>query len=249
MGDNSSAEERIKAALAAHPEEAVFHELNARVLRAKDQPVAPVREAYERSIELDPENVAALTGLAEIAAEAGDRSEAVALYDRATEADPDDAEAPYAAIQLLLVPEPTSETETEEVVRRLEEMLRKHPRNGSAANDLAKIFIARKDLDRAMALARRADRFILAIEASETIGWIHLLRKEPEPAVKALTRAVERRPHAATPRYRLGLAHLADGDEESARKAFREVIDAEADPESDQALAQLARLDAGDAPE
>ena len=147
----------------------------------------------------------------------------------------------YSAARLLI------ESNTDEAMERLEKMLVEHPRHGRSANDLAVLLAERKDFDRAMKLAVRANRFVSAPEAVETIGWIHLLREEPEPAIKVLTRAVERRPTAAVARYRLGLAYLANGDEESARKTFREVIEGGTNPESDKALAELARLDAGSA--
>jgi thioredoxin-like negative regulator of GroEL len=90
-------------------------------------------------------------------------------------------------------------------------------------------------------LARRADYFITVPEAPETLGWILLLRQEHEPAVEALTRAVRRRPDATRARYRLGRALAANGDEESAREAFLEVMKTDA-PEAEQARIEIARL-------
>jgi tetratricopeptide (TPR) repeat protein len=86
-------------------------------------------------------------------------------------------------------------------------------------------------------------------EALETLGWVYLLRGEPERAVEALTRALELRPEAAVARYRLGLALAAQGDDSSARKAFAEVLATGAlpEPEAERARAELARLeDRGD---
>jgi tetratricopeptide (TPR) repeat protein len=240
LGEHDTAQTRIATALEAHPGEAVFHELHARALRAGGGPGALFREAFERAIELDPEYAPALAGLAEVSAEAGERAAALALYDRAAEADTDDPGPAYAAVQLL-----SPAQEAEEAERRLVALLELHPRHAGAANDLARILAARgQDLDRALALAQRAVLFRTAPEAPETLGWIHLLREEPGRAVEALRRALELRPEAASARYRLGLALAAQGDEQGAREAFREVIETGAVPETEQARAELARLDA-----
>jgi tetratricopeptide (TPR) repeat protein len=241
LGEHEKAAARLAAALEAHPDEAVFHALRARSLRAAGQPPALVREAFERAVELDPEHARALAGLAEVAAEAGEREAALALYDRAAEADPDDPGPARAAIQLL------ASGEEREAQRRLEELLRRHPLDAGAANDLARILAARgRDLDRALELAQRAERFQMAPEALETRGWVHLQRGEPEPAVEALRGALELHPEAATARYRLGLALAAQGDEAGARKAFTEVLATGTltEPEAERARAELARLDA-----
>jgi tetratricopeptide (TPR) repeat protein len=245
LGEHEKAAARIASALEAHPDEAVFHELRARSLRAAGQPRALVREAFERAVELGPEHAPALAGLAEIAAEAGERQAALALYDRAAAADPDDPGPSYAAIGLL-----ASGQEGEEAQRRLEALLRGHPHHAGAADGLARILATRgRDLDRALELAQRAVRFQGPPEALETLGWVHLLRGEPERAVEALTRALELRPEVAMARYRLGLALAAQGDDPGARKAFSEVLATGAlpEPEAESARAELARLeDRGD---
>jgi tetratricopeptide (TPR) repeat protein len=241
LGEHGKAEARIASALEAHPDEAVFHALRAHSLRAAGQPPARVREAFERAVALDPEHAPALAGLAEISAEAGEREAALALYDRAAAADPADPGPAHAAIQLL-----APSREPDEAQRRLEEILRQHPLHAGAANDLARILAARgRDLDRALELARRAVRFQGSHEALETLGWIHLLRGEPERAVEALTRALTLRPEAAMARYRLGLALAAQGDGPGARKAFTEVLATGAlpEPEAEQVRAELARLE------
>jgi tetratricopeptide (TPR) repeat protein len=241
LEEHETARARVAAALAAHPDAAEFHDLHARALRASGEPRTRVREAFERAIELDPEHARALAGLAELSAEAGERQAALALYDRAAAADPADPAPAYAASQL-----PAPERESEGAQRRLEELLRQHPHHARAANDLARILAASGgDLDRALELAQRAVRFRTAPGAPETLGWILLLRGEPKQAIEALTRALELRPEDAMARYRLGLALVAEGDEEGAQTAFREVLETEAlpEPEAEHARGELARLE------
>ena len=239
LGEHDEAKARAAAALDAHPEEPVFHELAARALRAAGGPGEEVRKSLERAIELDPEQTGALVVLAELSAEAGDNDAAIALYDRATRAAAEDPRAAREAIALL-----QSLGRTEEALLRLAILLESHPHDARAANDLAQILAARgEDLDRALAHAKRADYFFFSVpEAPETLGWIHLLRGEPEPAIEALTRALELRPEATSARYRLGLAFAAQGDKERARRAFLEVLTAGA-LEAEQARIEIARLD------
>jgi len=154
QGDHDGAERRSAAALASDPDAAVFHELRARVLRAAGRPPAQVREAYERALELDPADAAALAGLAELRAASGEREAALLLYDRAAAADPDDPEPARAAARLLLDSGSTAAAE-----QRLAALLERHPRDGVAALELARIAAERGDAERARLLAERAAWF------------------------------------------------------------------------------------------
>ena len=169
---HEAAQRRIAAALAAHPDAAVFHELRARALRSEGRPPELVREEFERALELDPEHAPALAGLAELSAGVGEIEAAVALYDRAADANPDDPAPAHAAARLLL-----DRQETREAERRLEELLERHPREASAAYELARILAARGELDRAQALAERAAWFRTP-GADETLAQIRGLRAD-----------------------------------------------------------------------
>jgi tetratricopeptide (TPR) repeat protein len=238
LGQHDEARARVEAALQANPKAAVFHDLKARALLAAGGPEDEIRLSFQQAIERDPTYVEALISLAELM-EADEKTDtALALYDRASDATPDDLRAAHAAIALLRSAERIEEAES-----RLEVLVEKHPTDARAANDLAEILAERgEDLDRSLELARRADYFITVPEAPETLGWILLLRQEHEPAVEALTRALEIRPGATSARYRLGLALAAQGDEERAREAFLEVMKTDT-PEAEQARIEIARLD------
>ena len=238
LEQHDEAQEFIAAALAAHPDAAVFYDLKARALRAAGGPADEIRKAFQQAVERDPTHLDSLISLAELAAADDKIDAAIALYDRASEAAPDDLRAAHAAIALL-----RSAERVEEAEPRLAALVESNPTDAQAANDLAEILADRgEDLDRSLELARRADYFITVPEAPETLGWILLLRQEYEPAVEALTRALELRPESASARYRLGLALAAQGDEERAREAFLEVMKADA-PEAEQARIEIARLD------
>jgi len=168
LGQHEKAQGLIDGALAANPDEAVFHELQGRALHAAGQP-EPARAAYERALELDARSWRALAGLAALAAEAGDPSEALTLYDRAIEISPEDPAPALAAVALV------RETDPEETARRLQRFIDLHPRSASEANELAGLLADRGELARARSYAARAAWFRLP-EAEGTLERIEELR-------------------------------------------------------------------------
>jgi len=245
LGEAERALARLDAALVVHPENPAFHLVRARALRAAGRPPEVVREAFEQSLELDPKNPEAALGLAQLLAERGDVERALALYDGVeSEEEPDAAAtAAYAAAQLLV-----ALGRTEQAERHLATLLDTQPTHGRAANDLARLLVARGgEVERAEGLARRAVLLRAGPEAFETLGQIQLKRGEALAAVETLKQAVERYPESATARYQLGLALLASGDSPGAREAFRSALDLGSFAEADRARAELALLEEGDA--
>ena len=167
----------VDRALAADPDEAVFHELQGRAHHAAGH-TEPARAGYERALELDAQSWRALAGLAGLTAESGDPARALALYDRAIAAGPEDPAPALAAVALV------RETDPEQTARRLEQFLDRHPREASAANELAGILADRGELNRASFYASRAAWFRLP-EAKETFAKIEKLRAAA-PAASAL---------------------------------------------------------------
>jgi tetratricopeptide (TPR) repeat protein len=236
-GKAGEALEAAQAALAANPDQAAFHELRGRALRAAGDP-AGAREALARSLELEPERAGALVELAALSAEQGDRDTAIALYDRAARAKPDEADAAWAAIQLL-----AASGDGTEIEPRLEALLARHGTHAAAANLLAQR-LAERDPERAFAMARRAVRFRGGPDALATLGRMQLERGEAERAASTLGRSVELRPDSPSTRYWLGRALAAAGDTDGARRALSEALVAEAFPEKEAAQRELARLNA-----
>lgn len=168
---------RVEEAIAASPDAAVFHELLG-VALVRAERIDPARASFERARELDDQNWRALAGLALLAAESEDPAQALALYDRAIAAKPEDSGPALAAVALVQGADP------EEAIRRLEALLDAHPRTASAANDLAGILVDRGELDRARRLASRAAWFRLP-EADATLARIEALRPEAPEAETA----------------------------------------------------------------
>jgi tetratricopeptide (TPR) repeat protein len=223
-------------ALAAHPEEALFHELRGRALWGAGDPGA-AREALQRALEFEPERATALAELAALTAEQGDRETALALYDRAALSDPAQAAYPWAAIQLLAT------GDDDDLERRLEALLARHGTHAAAANLLARRLLER-DPKRALELAHRAVRFRGGPDALETLGRAEFEHDDAASAVETLGLSVELRPDSPSTHYWLGLALAATGDKDRARGALNTALVTEAFPEREAARAALARLDA-----
>src|SRR5262249_43771118 len=179
MGKPVEALQAAQAALAAHPDEARFHEIAGVALHAAGDP-GSAREELERALELDAERPGALDELAALAAEQGGLETAIAFYDRADRADPEQGAHAWNGVQLVAASDDGAAVE-----RRLEALLAHHGTHAAAANLLAQRLLAR-DRERAYALARRAVRFGGGPDALDTLGRIQLERGDPERAAKTL---------------------------------------------------------------
>jgi tetratricopeptide (TPR) repeat protein len=237
-GKPDAALDAADAALAAHPDQTLFHELRAQALRAMGD-AAAAREALERALALEPERASVLAELAALAAEQGDRNAAIALYDRASRADPEESAYAWAAIQLLAA----SDHDGSELDRRLEALLSRHGTHAAAANLLAQRLRGR-DPERAFALARRAVRCRGGPDALDTLGRLQLERGDSERAAKTLGVSLELRPDSPSTQYWLGRALFAAGDADGARRSFSAALAADDFPEKQDAVARLARLNA-----
>ena len=239
LGRRDEALRRVEAALEAHPDAAVLHVLRGEVLRDAGRPAAEVGAALERAIELDPDRPEALAALARLRGEAGQIDAALGLYARAASADPSEPAYLEAAVRLLRAADRSKQAD-----ERLEEMIVRYPREPQPAIDLAAELVRRRtDLDRAVALAKRAVLFQGGAEALEVLGNAQLERGDAVEAVKAFQNALKLDPGSSSVRYRLGLGLARSGDVEGARDAFRQVLESAAAPEAEQARAELARLE------
>jgi tetratricopeptide (TPR) repeat protein len=154
-GESAEGLAQVEASLRAQPEAAVFHALRGRALSLGGAPESEIRPAYERALELDPDEPRALLGLARLDAAGGNGESAAALYARAIAADPGNRTAVREAAALLV-----ALGRREAAEERLETLLREHPYDVEAAIALAELRLARgAERERTLELARRAVHF------------------------------------------------------------------------------------------
>ncbi|MCL4685932.1 tetratricopeptide repeat protein [Myxococcota bacterium] len=238
-GRADRARQAAERAAAKHPEHAPFHALVGRVALAQGDADA-AGQAFERAREADPSLSAALVGLGQIALAGGDAERAASLFDEAARSSGDDPGPLYGVAQAFLQAGQAAEAE-----RRLETLIEAHPDHAAAANDLAWLLAEqRRDLDRALDLARRASRLLPGPDVQDTLGWVYLQRGELDLAVEAFEKALQARPSFPMARYHLGMALAKRGDTEAARRELQLALDGGSFPGVEDARAQLAQLDA-----
>jgi len=227
----------IDRALRARPDSASLHTLMgttlARAYRSTD-----ARSAFKRALAIDPDHPEALGGMAALAGAAGDTQRAVEGFDRAAGFDPGNAAYTYAAAQLVLAAGDRNAAET-----RLRAIVRRSAGHAGARNDLAWLLATDgKDLDLALSLAKEASRQMPESATFDTLGLVHIQRREHEEAVDALEKAVADPESSPTVQYHLAMALSQSGNTERAREMLRRALAGGAFPELEAARKQLAEL-------
>lgn len=116
-----------------------------------------------------------------------------------------------------------------------------------AQNNLAMIYAdhlrSPENLDKALALMREHATSDIA-EVLDTLGWVHYRRGEVEQAVRYLRSAVASDGRDPLMRYHLGLAYLANDQQEDARRELLIVMQDSAESAAkDHARQVLASMD------
>ncbi|HKA15553.1 MAG TPA: hypothetical protein VKH41_11090, partial [Myxococcota bacterium] len=163
---------QVETALAKHRDSAVLHALHGDALAAAGSDARAVRAAYQRSLEIEPEQHRALAGLAALEDKAGAFESALALYDRAARADTADRASVREAARLEAQLERRAEAEA-----RLSALLREHPYDAQGAIALAELRRSRGGGPEVTEeLARRAVKFGGGPAAQELLDRIQAER-------------------------------------------------------------------------
>ncbi|MHC4079984.1 MAG: sulfatase-like hydrolase/transferase [Planctomycetota bacterium] len=117
----------------------------------------------------------------------------------------------------------------EEAVELLLAYYEGHSDDPTASNNLAWMLAehgdGEQDLDRALELSKFATaRRPSSAAFADTLGRVHLTRRDGESAVAALARAVKLQPDNAAYQYHLGRAYRLDGRPDAAREAFAAAV-------------------------
>ena len=113
-----------------------------------------------------------------------------------------------------------------EAERRYEEILKRDPRSGLAANNLAAIFIEQgQNYGYAEKLAGIAlEQLPAEAEVADTVGSLHYRRANYRTAIRFFQQAVALEPTNPLFHYRLGQAYVANAEPERARGAFQSAL-------------------------
>jgi tetratricopeptide (TPR) repeat protein len=177
-----------------------------------------------------------------LAERAGDVPAAIALYDRARESDPSDAEPGFAAAELV-----AGRGDRAQAIDRLVAVLRIDPRHARAALRLADLLAQEPiDLDRAQDFAQRAVALGGGVGALEALGRVRVMKGDGERAVANLREAQKLDPDRPSVQYWLGRALALTGDDAGARDAYERVVESGSGPEVERARAELAARGGGE---
>ncbi len=241
VGRAGDATQRIVGLLAKRPDSAPLLALRGRVALAAGQGEAAAAD-FERALALDPNEGAALSGLALLQRAQGNLEKAIETMQKAAAARPDNAGYAYMAARMRL-----DQGDRAGGRQELERVLRAHPESAAAANDLAFLLAEdASDLPLAQRHAERAVRLLPSAETLDTLGYVKLQRGAAEEAVGLFERALSRQPDYATARYHLALALIEKGEPAAARQALEEAL-AKPFPEQQEARKVLAKIDGAEA--
>jgi tetratricopeptide (TPR) repeat protein len=238
-GKASEATDLLAAAVAKHPDAASLYEIQG-VLQLRLGRDGEAQASFQKALELDANHARAKAGLGSLAAKAGDKTRALALFDEASKAAPSDSSPPYAAAQLVL-----ASGDTAGARQRLEAIVTRDPGHAGARNDLAWLLAQppNPDLDRALALSEAAHRLDASPEITDTLAWVYLQRGQIEQSVELLQVALQQRPESQSIRYHLGVALSRQGERQRALETLRQAVEAGPFPEADAARSELTRLE------
>lgn len=234
------AEKRIDALLAKRADSAHLHALRGRLALIEGRHEQAEQE-FARALELEPKEATALSGSALLYRAKGDLPKAIERMNEAAAVAGNSGDYAYMAAGMMLM-----QGDRAGAMSRFEAILREHPEQAGAANDLAFLLAEDSaDLPRAQQYAERAVRLKPSAETLDTLGYVKLRQGAAEEAVGMFERALARQPDYATARYHLALALVEKGEPQAARQALEEAL-SKSFPEEQEARKVLARIDSGE---
>ncbi|MEE2665707.1 MAG: tetratricopeptide repeat protein [Myxococcota bacterium] len=237
-GRTEDALARARVNLASAPDDALAHDLVGRVLLQLSR-IDDAATEFEQAAALAPEAAAPQEGLGLVAMSRGDYAGALSHFDAAAKLDPSIGEYLYRGAQVLL-----ATGDRDGAMARLRETVETEPAHAGACNDLAWLLVdTGGDLERALELARRAVRVSTNGATLDTLGWVRLKRGDADQAEQTFVRAINAAGESPSLQYHLGLALAQQGKTSEAIEVLRKAVAADAFPESDAAVAELARLE------
>lgn len=212
---------RIDQSLSAHPDNASLHFLKAQIY-GYEQNAQGAENELRRTIELDPNYLAAYDALGKLYINLNQQDRAIAELRKIIERRPDNA-ATYTLIGMLEDSRRNHDAANENYRKALEA-----DQNATiAANNLAWSYAVHNtgNLDEAVRLAQGlVQRYPDQPGFADTLGWVYYKKGLHAAAVEQLQKAVARAGNSATYRYHLGMALAGKGDKASARRELEQAL-------------------------
>lgn len=216
---------RVEAAAVAKPDDARIAVMQGLVaMMAGDMPAAEA--AYQRSVELDPNDMAGYEQLAYFYRVTGQLDKTINTYERALDSNPSSARLHhFLAVLYELNAKP------DEAIEHYGEAIENDPRLGESMNNLAYLLAERgDDLDRALDLAQEAKALLPdSANAADTLGWVLFKRGIPQAAVGYLREAEAGMDpsdeNIGVIRHHLALAYEASGENAKAIESLQRAVD------------------------
>jgi tetratricopeptide (TPR) repeat protein len=206
--------ELLNGALEKSPDSAMLRDQLASTAAVAGQYDLAIAE-FKNLAASHPKSVQLRLRLGEVYELKGDHANAIAAYREAQAISANDSAATF-----LLAGALTRVGRNAEAKAQYESLLKSHPDNVSAMNNLAFLLAETSgDLDQALSLAQRAvQKAPGQPQFSDTIGYVYLKKKMLDSAVRSFDSLVQKYPGNPTFRYHLGMALLETGDKAAARK-------------------------------
>jgi putative PEP-CTERM system TPR-repeat lipoprotein len=240
-GQAKQAAEVAQAVVAREPKNAPLHNLlGVALTNAGDR--AGGRAAYEKAIALDKELVAAQLNLGKLELLEGKTEQARARFERIVKERPKDT----AAMSELAALEERA-GRGEEAVRWLQKIHALDHRNAAAASQLVDFYIARRELDKALAVAKDADAATPEnLVALAALGRAHLALGNRSAAHTIFVRMTRLASFDAVWLTRIAGYQLAANDPKGAAYSLEKALSAKPDHLPAQAMLVEMDLRAGD---
>jgi tetratricopeptide (TPR) repeat protein len=237
--NSQGALERVQRQIARFPQSARLQQLLGRLHETRQE--APQAEAaYLKAIEFEPQRVAGYVDLARFYGASGNLDQGLARAEEAVKVSSRNIQA-----QMLVGMLAEGKGDRKKAMEAYERVLSENPRFAVAANNLAYLLSQTgEDKERALQLAQTAkeaapDEPLI----SDTLGWILHQRGIHQRAVALLQEAASKLPDNAVIHYHLGMAQLAVGNKDAAKRELQQALKLRpAFPGADEARRALSQM-------
>jgi len=215
-GQAAASIKRIHEVAEQFPESSELMELQAEVLLL-DGDLEAAEAALVKAVELNPANVSAQLARADLARQAGNVEQMIAVIESAAKAVPDSSDLQFRLAVLY-----EQHGERGDALVAYERAIALNDALGQAKNNLAYLLADTPggDLDRALELAQQAkEQLPDDPNAADTLGWVLLKRGVPSAAIGYLQEAAERFPESAFEVQGIVRNHLAEAYEKNQEPA------------------------------